>query len=110
MPFSCQKKMKMTDYFADRAAEWDKPKKIEMADNFVDNAPVEISHGEISKYRSADIDFVFSNMAFHHIEDIPKTLEHLSVKQVFGCCTSKPTTCCDRKKFPANYSIMNSLF
>jgi len=42
-----------------------------------DNAPVEILHGEISKYRSADIDFVFSNMAFHHIEDIPKTLEHL---------------------------------
>ena len=131
MPFSCQKKTKMTDYFADRAAEWDKPGKIEMADNFVqallkhiepqphwkaleigagtglvglqllprvrsivfedtseemlkvlrskidDNAPVEILHGEISKYRPADIDFVFSNMAFHHIEDIPKTLEHL---------------------------------
>lgn len=123
--------MKMTDYFADRAAEWDKPGKIEMADNFVqallkhiepqphwkaleigtgtglvglqllprvrsivfedtseemlkvlrskidDNAPVEILHGEISKYRSSDIDFVFSNMAFHHIENIPKTLEHL---------------------------------
>jgi ubiquinone/menaquinone biosynthesis C-methylase UbiE len=123
--------MKMTDYFADRAAEWDKPGKIEMADNFVqallkhiepqphwkaleigagtglvglqllprvhsivfedtseemlkvlrskidDNAHVEILHGEISKYRSSDIDFVFSNMAFHHIEDIPKTLEHL---------------------------------
>ena len=67
----------MTDYFADRAAEWDKPGKIEMADNFVDNAPVEILHGEISKYRSSAIDFVFSNMAFHHIEDIPKTLEHL---------------------------------
>jgi len=27
--------MKMTDYFADRAAEWDKPGKIGMADNFV---------------------------------------------------------------------------
>jgi ubiquinone/menaquinone biosynthesis C-methylase UbiE len=121
----------MTDYFADRAAQWDKPGKIEMADNFVqallkhiepqpgwkaleigagtglvglqllprlrsivfedtseemlkvlrskidDNAPVEILHGEISEYRSPDIDFVFSNMAFHHIEDIPKTLEHL---------------------------------
>lgn len=123
----------MTDYFADRAAEWDKPGKIEMADNFVqallkhiepqphwkaleigagtglvglqllprvrsivfedtseemlkvlrskidDNAPVEILHGDTSKYRSTDIDFVFSNMAFHHIEDIPKTLEHLFI-------------------------------
>ncbi len=121
----------MTDYFVDRAAQWDKPGKIEMADNFVqtllkhvepqsqwkaleigagtglvglqllprvssmvlvdtseemlkvlrskidDNAPVEILHGEIDEYRSSDIDFVFSNMAFHHIENIPKTLEHL---------------------------------
>ncbi len=119
------------DYFAGRAADWDKPGKISMADNFVnallehvkpqadwkgleigagtglvglqllpkiqslvcvdtseamlyvlkekikgkDN--VEVVLGELDKYTRQDIDFVFSNMSFHHIENIPDTLAHL---------------------------------
>ena len=38
---------------------------------------IEIVHGEITDYRKQDIDLVFSNMAFHHIDDIPGTLKHL---------------------------------
>lgn len=38
---------------------------------------VEVVHGEVSSYRSQDIDFVFSNMSFHHVEDIPSALSHL---------------------------------
>ncbi|NLO70426.1 MAG: methyltransferase domain-containing protein [Porphyromonadaceae bacterium] len=120
-----------TDYFAERAAEWDTPGKISMADNFIkallshvelrkewrgleigigtglvgleilpkidslvgvdtsksmlevleekvkDKENVEIVFGELDKYVEKDIDFVFSNMSFHHIENIPETLSHL---------------------------------
>ena len=120
-----------TDYFAGRAADWDKPGKISMANNFVnallkhirlraywkgleigagtglvglqmlpeiqslvcvdtseamvdvlkekvkDAENVEVVLGELAEYNRQDIDFVFSNMSFHHIEDIPTTLTHL---------------------------------
>jgi ubiquinone/menaquinone biosynthesis C-methylase UbiE len=120
-----------TDNFADRAAEWDNPSKIEMTDKFVaamlkkvkpgddwkaleigagtglvglqilhevktvvfedtseamlgvlkqkltgsENA--EILHGEVFEYQEKDINLVFSCMAFHHLPDIDKTLNHL---------------------------------
>lgn len=121
----------MIDYFAERAAEWDKPGKIKMSGNFVNALlsrvelqahwrglevgagtglvglqilpsirslvcvdtseamlqvlkektvqlpQVDIIHGEVNAYDQPDIDFVFSNMSFHHIEDIPQTLAHL---------------------------------
>jgi ubiquinone/menaquinone biosynthesis C-methylase UbiE len=38
---------------------------------------VEIVEGEVFEYEKQDVDFVFSCMAFHHIPDIEKTLEHL---------------------------------
>ena len=38
---------------------------------------VEIVEGEVFDYQKQDVDFVFSCMAFHHIPDIEKTLEHL---------------------------------
>ena len=38
---------------------------------------VEIVHGEVFEYVDRDIDFVFSCMAFHHIPDIEKSLQHL---------------------------------
>jgi ubiquinone/menaquinone biosynthesis C-methylase UbiE len=119
------------DYFAERAADWDQPGKIDMADNFVrallkhiqpqpdwkgleigagtglvglqllpeiqslvfvdtseamikvlkekvkGEKNVEVMLGELSNYHRQDINFVFSNMSFHHIEDIPATLTHL---------------------------------
>lgn len=121
----------MTDTFAHKAADWDQPGKVKMAENFVtelcrqiDIQPhwkglevgagtglaglqllpllhflvledtsaamldvlrkktsglnnIEIIHGEITDYHRQDIDLVFSNMAFHHIEDIPGALNHL---------------------------------
>jgi len=42
------------------------------------NSKVEILHGEVFDYKQQDIDFVFSAMAFHHLNDIEKTLEHLA--------------------------------
>ena len=39
---------------------------------------VEILHGEVFDYKQQDIDFVFSAMAFHHLNDVEKTLEHLA--------------------------------
>jgi len=42
------------------------------------DSKVEIIHGEVFDYVKKDIDFVFSAMAFHHLIDIEKTLEHLS--------------------------------
>ena len=39
---------------------------------------VEILHGEVFDYKQQDIDFVFSAMAFHHLTDVEKTLEHLA--------------------------------
>lgn len=41
------------------------------------NESVEIIHGEIQNYKKHDIDFVFSCMAFHHIEHIESALSHL---------------------------------
>lgn len=38
---------------------------------------MEIVEGEVFEYQKQDVDFVFSCMAFHHIPDIDKTLEHL---------------------------------
>src|ERR1035437_3685483 len=42
------------------------------------NSKVEILHGEVTDYKLQDIDLIFSNMAFHHIPDIEKTLQHLA--------------------------------
>ena len=42
------------------------------------NSKVEIVHGEVTDYKLQDIDLIFSNMAFHHIPDIEKTLQHLA--------------------------------
>jgi ubiquinone/menaquinone biosynthesis C-methylase UbiE len=39
---------------------------------------IEILQGEVFDYQKQDIDLVFSSMAFHHIEDIKKTIQHLS--------------------------------
>ena len=41
------------------------------------NENVEILTGEVTDYKNFDIDFVFSCMAFHHIPDTEKTLQHL---------------------------------
>jgi ubiquinone/menaquinone biosynthesis C-methylase UbiE len=38
---------------------------------------VEIVDGEVFEYQKKDIDLAFSCMAFHHIPDIEKTLNHL---------------------------------
>ena len=35
-------------------------------------------HGEIFDYKDQDIDFVFSAMAFHHLNDMEKNLEQLA--------------------------------
>lgn len=120
------------DNFAERAAQWDSPEKIEITEKFITEmllhvnphsdskaleigagtglvglqiAPLvhrivfedtseamlkilkqklpkdskaEILHGEIYDYTHQDIDLVFSCMAFHHIPDIDKTLQHLA--------------------------------
>lgn len=42
-----------------------------------DENSVEIVHGEVYDYKTRDIDFVFSCMAFHHIPELEKTLKHL---------------------------------
>ena len=42
------------------------------------NSKIEILHGEVFNYKQQDIDFVFSAMAFHHLNDVEKTLEHLA--------------------------------
>ncbi len=39
---------------------------------------VEVLHGATEEYNRRDIDFVFSNMSFHHIDDIEALLAHLS--------------------------------
>jgi ubiquinone/menaquinone biosynthesis C-methylase UbiE len=38
----------------------------------------EILHGEVFDYEPKDIDLIFSSMAFHHLPDIDKTLNHLA--------------------------------
>lgn len=40
-----------------------------------DNA--EVIHGEVFEYQNKDIDFIFSCMAFHHLPDIDKALNHI---------------------------------
>lgn len=42
------------------------------------HSKVEILHGEVFEYKQQDIDFVFSAMAFHHLTDVEKTLQHLA--------------------------------
>ena len=39
----------------------------------------EILHGEVFEYKQRDIDLIFSSMAFHHITNIEKTLQHLAM-------------------------------
>ena len=124
-------KLLSEDSFAHRAADWDQPEKIKMAEKFVEAVlqhieplpqwraleigagtglvgllllphiaslvcvdsseamlevlrnkttgknNIEIVHGETTDYTKHDIDFVFSNMSFHHIPDIPALLQHL---------------------------------
>lgn len=43
-----------------------------------DYCHIEILHGEVFDYKQQDIDFVFSAMAFHHLNDVEKTLQHLA--------------------------------
>jgi ubiquinone/menaquinone biosynthesis C-methylase UbiE len=43
-----------------------------------DESKVDILHGEVFDYKQADIDFIFSAMAFHHLSDVEKTLQHMS--------------------------------
>lgn len=42
------------------------------------DSKVELMHGEVFDYKQQDLDFIFSCMAFHHINDIEKTLHHLA--------------------------------
>jgi len=42
------------------------------------DSKVEIVHGEVFEYKQQDIDFVFSAMAFHHLADVEKTLQHIA--------------------------------
>ena len=42
------------------------------------NSKIEILHGEVFDYKTRDIDLIFSCIAFHHIPDIEKTLQHLA--------------------------------
>lgn len=43
-----------------------------------ENICAELLNGEIFDYKQQDIDLMFSCMAFHHIPDIEKTLNHLT--------------------------------
>ncbi len=40
--------------------------------------PVTIVNGEIFDYRQCDIDLLFSVMAFHHLPDLEKALQHIA--------------------------------
>ena len=42
------------------------------------NSKVEILHGEVSDYSTRDINLIFSCMAFHHIPDTLKTVQHMA--------------------------------
>ena len=42
------------------------------------HSKVKIVHGEVFDYKLQDIDFVFSAMAFHHLNDVEKTLQHIA--------------------------------
>lgn len=43
------------------------------------NSPVEIVQGEIFDYTKQDIDWVFSCMAFHHLPELEKAIQHLAL-------------------------------
>jgi len=43
-----------------------------------DYSKVEILHGEVFNYTQQDIDFVFSAMAFHHLDDVEKVIQHIA--------------------------------
>lgn len=45
---------------------------------------VKILHGELFDYHQADIDFVFSSMAFHHLPDVEKALQHIAYMTKLG--------------------------
>lgn len=49
-----------------------------LKEKLTESSKVEILHGEVFDYKQQDIDFVFSAMAFHHLNDVEKTLEHLA--------------------------------
>ena len=49
-----------------------------LKDKLNEKSPVEIVHGEVFAYTKCDIDLVFSCMAFHHIPEIDKAVEHLA--------------------------------
>ena len=42
------------------------------------NSKVEILHGEVFDYTKRDINLIFSCMAFHHIPDTEKTVQHVA--------------------------------
>jgi len=42
------------------------------------DSKVEVLHGEVFDYKQQDIDFVFSAMAFHHLPDVEKAINHLA--------------------------------
>jgi len=44
-----------------------------------DDIKAEIFHAEVFEYKQRDIDLIFSSMAFHHITNIEKTLQHLAM-------------------------------
>jgi len=48
------------------------------------DSKVEIVHGEVFEYKQQDIDFVFSAMAFHHLADVEKTLQHIATITKLG--------------------------
>ena len=48
------------------------------------NSKVEILHGEVFDYSTRDINLVFSCMAFHHIPDTLKTVQHLATIMLPG--------------------------
>ena len=49
-----------------------------LKEKLTESSKVEILHGEVFDYKQQDIDFVFSAMAFHHLNDVEKTLKHLA--------------------------------
>ena len=66
----------------------DKVKSMVMLDNSksmidklkekISNQNITVVNGTVDKYYTKDIDVVFSSMAFHHIENIQSTIEHIS--------------------------------
>ena len=50
----------------------------ELKQKVYNHSKVKIVHGEVFDYKQQDIDFVFSAMAFHHLNDVEKTLQHIA--------------------------------